>query len=124
MDLYENRRSGTGNGCCGEISELKKKVKTLQVDKKVLKEIIREMIYESKHEPKAKEENCCNKSEALDKKSRSTRARSKSRSSMNSFVSREPLEANHRGDRTRDYSQGNAKIIKNPQFAKVVDFEE
>lgn len=82
------------------------------------------MIYESKNEPKKIEDHCCDKSEALEKKSRSTRARSKSRSSVNSFVSREPVETNHRGDRTRDYSQGNAKIIKNPNFAKVINFDE
>ena len=46
LDLDQGRRGG-GEGCCREILELKKRVKTLTVDKKVLKEIIREMIYES-----------------------------------------------------------------------------
>lgn len=127
-----------------ELSDLKNKVVSLDVDKKVLKEIIREMIMEGKKEKKALNEKSLDKSRKIAEgkekdinhncnykneddqdsrrrtgRSRRDRNRSKSRASANSYISR---------DNSRSYSKkgdsDNLRIIKNPNFAKVIDFDE
>ena len=120
-----------------ELSDLHKKVSGLTVDKKVLKEIIREMIMENKKDKNNKNDtsveiNQRNKDKSFDRKnesyhdsgrrtgrSRRDRNRSKSRASVNSYVSREcSTSYSKKGD------QDTMKIIKNPNFAKVINFDE